>query len=81
MTYSVKKMNRRVCIVDNKDMIVYSMPQFVQLISREDLQPVVDEFNRSGYSIDAIMKLERNPKFRMDYRSRHDYSSRSQEEE
>lgn len=66
--FEVLKRNRRICIVDNNDRVVYSPPDFVRLISRDDLRGVADIFNSRGYDIGAIIELESNIRFRPDYK-------------
>jgi hypothetical protein len=56
--YVVEKINKRIVIVlDNE--IVYSMPFWVQIKSRLDMQQLADQFNAAGMRcIDSIMAFE-----------------------
>ena len=56
--YVVEKINKRIVIVlDNE--IVYSMPTWVQIQSRQDMQLLADQFNAAGVRcIDSIVQFE-----------------------
>ena len=56
--YTARKINKRMVIMlDNE--LVYTMPFWVQIQSREDMQELADKFNTAGCRcIDAIMEFE-----------------------
>jgi hypothetical protein len=56
--YVVEKINKSIVITLDGE-IVYSMPFWVQIKSREDMQLLADQFNAAGQRcIDAIMEFE-----------------------
>jgi hypothetical protein len=57
--FLVKKVNKRLVIVDHHDVVVYTMPYWIQVISRQDLQVLADQFNELGTTdIDSIVAFE-----------------------
>ena len=57
--YQVKKINKRLIIVDVDDEHVYSMPNWVQVPHRACMQELADKFNELGSNdIAAIMEFE-----------------------
>ena len=56
--YVVEKINKRIVIVLDRE-IVYSMPFWVKIQSRTDMQELADCFNAAGTRcIDCIMEFE-----------------------
>lgn len=57
--YEVRKINKRLVLVDANDKIIYAMPFWVQVTNRMDMQWLADRFNEiAGYNIDAIIEFE-----------------------
>ena len=57
-TYTVKKINKRMVIVQ-EDEIIYHMPAWVKIDSRLDLEQLADQFNQANQRcITAIMEFE-----------------------
>ena len=57
--FTVKKVNKRLVIVDQHDVVVYTMPYWIQVTSRQDLQFLADQFNELGMvDIDSIVVFE-----------------------
>ena len=57
--YHVKKINKRLIIVDDADQTIYSMPGWVQIPHRACMQELADKFNELGSNdIVAIMEFE-----------------------
>lgn len=64
--FRVGRLNGKIGIIDVKHKkFVYCPPQFIFLISRQELQFLLDELNNTGkISIDSIMRFESNAKRR-----------------
>ena len=57
--YAMKKLNKRLIIVDAQDRMVYSMPSWIRVTDRLDMQWLVDRFNEvDACDIQAIMDFE-----------------------
>lgn len=57
--YTVIKKNKKLIIIDSHGACAYSMPFWVRVPSRKELQELADRFNRvDSYCIDAIMEFE-----------------------
>lgn len=67
--YQVVKRNKRMWIVDTDLKSVYTPPDFVRMLQRDNLQVVADKFNdKNGYDIEAVVEFESDIRFRSDYR-------------
>lgn len=57
--YYIKKMNRRLFVVDGNNNTVYTPPNFIRLSGRHELQELVDALNEKGfYCIDLVREWE-----------------------
>lgn len=57
--YEMRKINKKLVIVDSDGKTVYAMPFWVQVTNRDDMKVLVDRFNEvAGYNIDAIIEFE-----------------------
>lgn len=57
--YEVRKINKRLVIVDAHGKTIYAMPFWVRVANRDELKWLSDRFNLSaGYDIDAIIEFE-----------------------
>lgn len=58
--YRVIKNRKRLYIVDDKEQVFYTPPDFVRsyIPSRDVLQEVADYWNEFGYDIKIIMEME-----------------------
>lgn len=57
--YAMKKINKRLVIVDVQGFVVYSMPFWVKVPDRKCMQELADKFNELGSNdISAIMEFE-----------------------
>ena len=57
--FVVKKKNKKLYIVDDNDTIVYGIPDFIKIHSRDILKNLADKFNEKGKrDIDAIIEWE-----------------------
>jgi hypothetical protein len=69
--FSLLKRNKRLEVVDENQTTIYVMPDFVQVVLRNDFQKLVDDLNESGYhDIQKIIEFESNPRYRADYREK-----------
>ena len=58
--YEVRKINKRLVIVDQTGRTVYSMPFWVRVSNRDQLLWLCDRFNQSGkYDIISVIDFER----------------------
>ena len=58
MKYKAKKINKRMVIVQN-DEIVYTMPDWIRIVSRKDIEELADKFNQANdRCIISIMEFE-----------------------
>ena len=64
--FRIGRLRGKIGIIDTKENnFVYCPPYFILLISRQELQPLLDELNNTGkISIDSIMRFESNAKRR-----------------
>ncbi len=71
--YIVEKINKRLWITNSGERI-YTPPEFVVMLSRNNLQEVADQFNlKKEYDILAVIKFESDFRFRRDYRKNKNY--------
>lgn len=54
----VKKVNKRLVIVDGHDKIFYTMPNFIRIHSRKDLEELCEHLKHRGRDIKTIMSFE-----------------------
>lgn len=60
-SFYIKKIHKKVMIVDSNDNTLYCPPNFIRLISRNDLDSLLREANLTGtLHIRSIMAFERN---------------------
>ena len=58
MKYKAKKINKKMVIVQN-DEIVYTMPDWIRIVSRKDIEELADKFNQANdRCIISIMEFE-----------------------
>lgn len=68
--YAVKKINKRMHIVDDTGNSVYTPPDYVRMLDRSNLQEIADKFNEFGYNIKFIIEFQSDIRFRKDLREK-----------
>jgi hypothetical protein len=57
--YEVRKINKRLVVVDSTGAVAYSMPSWIRVTDRSEMQQLADRFNELGTNdIGAIMEFE-----------------------
>lgn len=57
--YEIRKINKKLVVVDATGRTIYSMPNWIRVNSRQDLQRLADLFNQNGEpNIMDIMEFE-----------------------
>lgn len=57
--YEVRKINKRLVIVDAQGKTIYAMPFWVKVANRDQMKWLADRFNEvAGYDIGAIIEFE-----------------------